>query len=204
MMDKNKDKDLQKKSDNKDIKNKKKSEPSVLKEKNSEINLLKKQEEKVQELEMETINLKDDKLRILAEMENLRKRVEKERIESIKYGSSKLAKEILSPLDNLSRALESLSPEEKNDEKNKGLINGLTMVHQEILTILEKNGVKKIEALDKKFDHNYHQAMMEIETSDKENGIVIKELQAGYTMNDRLLRPSMVGVSKKKVEDSKK
>tara|TARA_Y100000590_G_scaffold83785_1_gene93434 strand:+ start:16691 stop:17305 length:615 start_codon:yes stop_codon:yes gene_type:complete len=204
MMDKNKDKDLQKKSDNKDIKNKKKSEPSVLKEKNSEINLLKKQEEKVQELEMETINLKDDKLRILAEMENLRKRVEKERIESVKYGSSKLAKEILSPLDNLSRALESLSPEEKNDEKNKGLINGLTMVHQEILTILEKNGVKKIEALDKKFDHNYHQAMMEIETSDKENGIVIKELQAGYTMNDRLLRPSMVGVSKKKVEDSKK
>tara|TARA_B100000686_G_C16800526_1_gene985637 strand:+ start:879 stop:1493 length:615 start_codon:yes stop_codon:yes gene_type:complete len=204
MMDKNKDKDLQKKSDNKDIKNKKKSEPSVLKEKNSEINLLKKQEEKIQELEMETINLKDDKLRILAEMENLRKRVEKERIESVKYGSSKLAKEILSPLDNLSRALESLSPEEKNDEKNKGLINGLTMVHQEILTILEKNGVKKIEALDKKFDHNYHQAMMEIETSDKENGIVIKELQAGYTMNDRLLRPSMVGVSKKKVEDSKK
>ena len=204
MMDKNKDKDLQKKSDNKDIKNKKKSEPSVLKEKNSEINLLKKHEERVQELEMETINLKDDKLRILAEMENLRKRVEKERIESIKYGSSKLAKEILSPLDNLSRALESLSPEEKNDEKNKGLINGLTMVHQEILTILEKNGVKKIEALDKKFDHNYHQAMMEIETSDKENGIVIKELQAGYTMNDRLLRPSMVGVSKKKVEDSKK
>ena len=100
--------------------------------------------------------------------------------------------------------MESLSPEEKNDEKNKGLINGLTMVHQEILTILEKNGVKKIEALDKKFDHNYHQAMMEIETSDKENGIVIKELQAGYTMNDRLLRPSMVGVSKKKVEDSKK
>lgn len=204
MMDKNKDKDLQKKSDNKDIKNKKKSEPSVLKEKNSEINLLKKHEERVQELEMETINLKDDKLRILAEMENLRKRVEKERIESVKYGSSKLAKEILSPLDNLSRALESLSPEEKNDEKNKGLINGLTMVHQEILTILEKNGVKKIEALDKKFDHNYHQAMMEIETSDKENGIVIKELQAGYTMNDRLLRPSMVGVSKKKVEDSKK
>ena len=204
MMDKNKDKDLQKKSDNKDIKNKKKSEPSVLKEKNSEINLLKKHEERVQELEMETINLKDDKLRILAEMENLRKRVEKERIESIKYGSSKLAKEILSPLDNLSRALESLSPEEKNDEKNKGLINGLTMVHQEILTILEKNGVKKIEALDKKFDHNYHQAMMEIETLDKENGIVVKELQAGYTMNDRLLRPSMVGVSKKKVEDSKK
>ena len=204
MMDKNKDKDLQKKSDNKDIKNKKKSEPSVLKEKNSEINLLKKHEEKVQELEMETINLKDDKLRILAEMENLRKRVEKERIESVKYGSSKLAKEILSPLDNLSRALESLSPEEKNDEKNKGLINGLTMVHQEILTILEKNGVKKIEALDKKFDHNYHQAMMEIETPNKENGIVVKELQAGYTMNDRLLRPSMVGVSKKKVEDSKK
>ena len=154
----------------------------------------------IQLLESQMVAYKEKAIRIQAEMENLRKRVEKERIESVKYGSSKLAKEILSPLDNLSRALESLSPEEKNDEKNKGLINGLTMVHQEILTILEKNGVKKIEALDKKFDHNYHQAMMEIETSDKENGIVIKELQAGYTMNDRLLRPSMVGVSKKKVE----
>ena len=151
-----------------------------------------------EKLKEEAEDLRDEKLRILAEMENLRKRFDKEKSETIKFGSSSLAKDILSPCDNLLRALDSLSNEEKENEKNKGLINGLRMVYQEIISILEKHGVKKIEALNNKFDHNYHQAMMEIETEEEESGIVVKELQVGYLMHDRLLRPSMVGVSKKK------
>ena len=86
------------------------------------------------------------------------------------------------------------------DKKNKLLVNGISMVHQEIITIFEKNGVKKINALNEKFDHNLHQAMVEIE-SDQESGTILKELQVGYIMNDRLVRPSMVAVSKKKDPD---
>ena len=107
------------------------------------------------------------------------------------------------PCDNLSRALESLSDAEKNDKKNQGLIKGLEMVRQEIISILEKHGVKKINALNEKFDHNFHQAMAEIE-SDKDSGIILKELQTGYTMHDRLLRPSMVVLSKKKEQNNDK
>ena len=147
--------------------------------------------------------LKEEKIRVLAEMENLRKRSEKEKIESIKFGSINLARDILLPCDNLSRALESLSDEEKNNKKNQGLIKGLEMVQQEIISILEKNGIKKINALNEKFDHNLHQDMAEIE-SDKESGIVLKELQTGYTMHDRLLRPSMVVLSKKKEQNEDK
>ena len=152
----------------------------------------------IEKLKEELFLAKDEKLRFLAEMENLRKRVDKEKIDSIKFGSINLAKDILSPCDNLIRAIESLSDEEKTDKKNKGLINGIKMVHQELLSILEKNGVKRIIAINEKFDHNFHQAVMEIDSEDKASGIIVKELQAGYTMYDRLLRPAMVGVSKKK------
>ena len=111
-------------------------------------------------------------------------------------GKSALIKDFLSPCDNLTRALETLSEDDKNNNQNKNLINGLTMVYQEINTLLEKHGVTKIKAINEKFDHNLHQAMMEIET-DKESGIILKELQVGYMIHDRLLRPSMVAVSKK-------
>ena len=158
---------------------------------------------KTKQLEEDLKGIRDEKLRLLAEMENLRKRSEKEKIESIKFGSINLARDILLPCDNLSRALESLSDEEKNNKKNQGLIKGLEMVQQEIISILEKNGIKKINALNEKFDHNLHQAMAEIE-SDKESGIVLKELQTGYTMHDRLLRPSMVVLSKKKEQNEDK
>ena len=170
------------------------------KSKNKEVDLDK---EKINKLEEELVKAKDEKLRLLAEMENLRKRLEKEKVESIKFGSINFVRDIISPYDNLSRALESLSEEEKGDKKNKGLINGLVMVQQEIMSILEKNGVKKIIALNKKFDHNFHQAMMEVE-SDEENGVVVKELQVGYTMHDRLIRPSMVAVSKRKEKNKDK
>ena len=137
--------------------------------------------DKISKLENELESIKEEKLRLLAEMENLRKRFEKEKIESIKFGSINLIRDFLSPCD----------------KKNKLLVNGISMVHQEIITILEKNGVKKINALNEKFDHNLHQAMVEIE-SDEESGTILKELQVGYIMNDRLVRPSMVVVSKKK------
>ena len=141
--------------------------------------------------------LRDEKLRLLAEMENLRKRSERDRVDSIRYGSINLARDILSLNDNLSRALDAIPEEEKNSETFKNLTDGLKMVQRDFSTILEKHGVKKIDALNKKFDHNFHQAMMEIETNESEEGLVVQEIQSGYIMHDRLLRPSMVGVSKK-------
>jgi len=157
------------------------------------------EEEKSNEelLQEEVERLRDEKLRLLAEMENLRKRYDRERLDSIKYGSINLARDILSPDDNLTRALEAIPQEEKNSLTINNLVSGLKMVQKEFSTILEKYGVKKIEALNKKFDHNFHQAVVEIENDEVEIGIVINEMQCGYTMHDKLLRPSMVGVSKK-------
>ena len=157
---------------------------------------------KIDKLESDLSDSKNEKLRLLAEMENLRKRFEKEKIDSIKYGNSALIRDFLSPCDNLIRALETLSEDDKNNNQNKNLINGLTMVHQEINTLLERHGVTKIKAINERFDHNLHQAMMEIET-DKESGIILKELQVGYMIHDRLLRPSMVAVSKKEEKNKK-
>ena len=141
--------------------------------------------------------LKEEKLRLLAEMENLRKRFEKEKIELIKFSNTNLVREILSPGDNLERALAAIPKDEKLPQSVKNLVEGLKMVQKEFSTILEKNGVKKIDSLNKKFDHNYHQAMMEIEKEDVGEGTVVQEIQPGYIMHDRLLRPAMVGVSKK-------
>tara|TARA_Y100000588_G_scaffold285962_1_gene303733 strand:+ start:639 stop:1322 length:684 start_codon:yes stop_codon:yes gene_type:complete len=152
----------------------------------------------------ETISeLREEKLRLLAEMENLRKRSEKEKLESIQYGSSNLVRDILSTNDNLTRALDSIYNEKNLTEPIKNLINGLKMVQKEFNTILEKHGVKKIISLDKKFDHNLHQAMLEVE-SEAEEGTVVQEIQSGYTMYDRLLRPAMVGVAKKPQKTKKK
>lgn len=151
----------------------------------------------VESPEDEVERLRDEKLRLLAEMENLRKRSSRDKIDSIRYGSINLARDMLSPDDNLTRALDAIPQEEKNSVTVSNLIDGLKMVQKEFSSILEKYGVKKIEALNKKFDHNFHQAMVEIENGDVEAGIVVQEMQSGYTMYDRLLRPSMVGVSKK-------
>jgi Molecular chaperone GrpE (heat shock protein) len=154
-------------------------------------------------LKQEIEELRDERLRLLAEMENLRKRSNKEKSDSIKYGSFNLAKDILLPDDNLTRALDAIPKDETTSETIKNLIEGLKMVQKEFASILEKHGVKKIKALNEKFDHNFHQAMTEIEREDIEEGIVIEEMQSGYTMHDRLLRPSMVGVSKKPEKEEK-
>lgn len=159
-------------------------------------------EEETQETEEDILKeeiktLKEEKIRVLAEMENLRKRFDREKIDSIKYGSINFARDILSPGDNLERALSAINQEEEHPQSIKNLIEGLLMVKKELSTALEKNGITKIESLDKKFDPNLHQAMMEIENNDLEEGIVVQEIQTGYMMHDRLLRPAMVGVSKK-------
>ena len=148
--------------------------------------------------------LKDEKLRLLADMENLRKRSDRDRVDSIRYGSINFARDILSTSDNLSRALDAIPKDARKTETMINLINGLGMVQREFTSILEKHGIKKIDALNQRFDHNLHQAMMEIESEKVEEGLVIQEIQSGYTMHDRLLRPSMVGVAKKPKKDEKK
>ena len=160
--------------------------------------------DKSKEYEEEISNLREEKLRLLAEMENIRKRTQREKIESIRFGSANLARDILSPNDNLIRALENI-PNDKNLTKPiSNLIDGLKMVQKELTNILEKHDVKKIDALNKKFDHNFHQAMLEIETEDQDEGFVIKEIQPGYILHDRLLRPTLVGVSKKTKKNKQK
>tara|TARA_B110000438_G_C15798676_1_gene644034 strand:+ start:1342 stop:1896 length:555 start_codon:yes stop_codon:yes gene_type:complete len=141
----------------------------------------------------------DKLLRTLAEMENQRRRFEKERQEAFEFGGFNLAKESLALLDNIDRAVLSF----KNDEtlkKNKDLdkiINGIEIVKKDLVSIFKKNGVEAIECINKKFDPNFHQAMLEVEDGGKDSGIVVQEIQKGYMMKDRLLRPSMVGVTKK-------
>ena len=152
------------------------------------------EEERLQE---EVRTLKEDKIRVLAEMENLRKRFDREKIDSIKYGSVNFARDILSPGDNLERALSAINQEEDHPQSIKNLIEGLKMVQKEFSSALEKNGISKINSMNEKFDPNLHQAMMEVERDDLDEGIVVQEIQTGYMMHDRLLRPAMVGVSKK-------
>ena len=154
-------------------------------------------------LNEEIENLKEEKLRILAEMENLRKRFEKDKIDSIRYGNHNIARDMLTLGDNLSRALDAISSDEKRSESFNNLIDGLKIIQKEFVMILEKHGVKKIESINKKFDHNYHQAMLEVETDEFNEGYVVQEIQSGFTMHDRLLRPSMVGVSKKPENEKK-
>ena len=151
------------------------------------------EEERLQE---EVRALKEDKIRVLAEMENLRKRFDREKIDSIKYGSVNFARDILSPGDNLERALSAINQEEDHPTSIKNLIEGLKMVQKEFSSVLEKNGISKINSMNEKFDPNLHQAMMEVERDDLDEGIVVQEIQTGYMMHDRLLRPAMVGVSK--------
>ena len=163
-----------------------------------------KKNELEENLRDEIEQLRDEKLRLLADMENLRKRSDRDRMDSIRYGNINFARDILSLGDNLSRALDAIPKDAEKTDTITNLINGLRMVQREFTSILEKHGIKKIEALNQRFDHNFHQAMMEIESEEVEEGIVIQEIQSGYNMHDRLLRPSMVGVAKKPNKDEKK
>ena len=149
----------------------------------------------------EKLKISDDKLlRSLAEIENQRRRFEKEIKDAFEFGSFNFAKESLAILDNLQRAKEAI----KNDEKLKKnadldrFLENITIIEKDLVSIFEKNRIKKIESKDKIFDPNIHQAMSEIEDEKVEAGTVLQEIQAGYMLGERLLRPSLVSVSKKK------
>jgi len=172
------------------------------KEENAELLEESTEETEEEKLKEEIKTLKEEKIRVLAEMENLRKRFDREKIDSIKYGSVNFARDILSPGDNLERALSAINKEEDHPQSIKNLIEGLLMVKKELSSALEKNGITKIDTLNKKFNPNLHQAMMEIENNDLDEGTVVQEIQTGYMMHDRLLRPAMVGVSKKSKQES--
>jgi molecular chaperone GrpE len=157
-------------------------------------------EEVIEKLKVDIEELKDQRLRSVAELENYRKRSEKDQSDALKYGITNFAKDVISIRDNIERANASILDEIKSDEKIKPVIEGLELIHQSIISVLDRFEIKKIESIDQKFDHNFHQAMVEIERDDCEPGTVVQELIPGYMLHDRLLRPAMVGVSKKKIE----
>ncbi len=148
--------------------------------------------------------LEDKVARNLAEMENQRRRFEKERDEAFEYGGFGFAKEALNLVDNLERAKISLENDEeiKNSPLKKKILNHMEIIYNDTLSILKKNNIQQIETINKKMDPNIHQAMMEIEDDSKPQGTIVQEIQKGYLMKERLLRPSLVGVSKKsKIEE---
>ena len=139
-------------------------------------------------------------LRALAETENQRKRFEKEIKDAFEFGGFNFAKETLSLLDNLQRAKISMKNDEilKKSKEFDKFLNNIEILEKDLISIFERNNIKRIDCLKKKFDPNFHQAMMEIEEDNVEPGTVLQEVQPGYTLGERLLRPSFVGVSKKK------
>lgn len=150
-----------------------------------------------EELEARVTELKDQLLRAIAEQENVRKRADRERDQIRKFGISNFAKDLLSAADNLRRALDA-GPEnlEGVDDAVRNLIIGVEMTERELLTAFEKNGIRKIDPMGEKFDYNFHQAMFEVEDTGQEAGTVVQVLQPGYAIEDRILRPAMVGVAK--------
>lgn len=149
------------------------------------------------ELEAEVASLNDKLLRALAEMENVRRRADRDKEDTAKYAVANFAREMLNVADNLRRALETIPPEARDkDETLKNLYVGVEMTERAMLGALEKFGVKRIEAMGQRFDHNLHEALFEIEDTAKPAGTVLQVLEAGYTIAGRLLRPAKVGISK--------
>ena len=157
--------------------------------------------------EQNVLDLEDKLTRSYAEMENQRRRFEKEKEEAYEYGGFAFAKEALSLIDNLERSKQTLENDDtlKNSEALKKILEHLEIIRKDLIFIFSKNNIKPIESLNKKLDPNFHQAMIEIEDNQKEPGTIIQEIQKGFTIKDRLLRPSLVGVSKKvENKDNKK
>ena len=151
----------------------------------------------------EKLKVTEEKLlRTMAEMENQRRRFEKERQEAFEFGGFNFAKESLSLLDNIDRAISSFRNDEnlKNNKDLNKIIEGIDVIKKDLESIFKKNGIELIECINKKFDPNFHQAMLEVEDNTKEQGTVVQEIQKGYMMKDRLLRPSLVGVTRKREE----
>ena len=161
---------------------------------------LEKDNEKEEKSPEEKITELEDKLaRTFAEMENQRRRFEKEKIDAFEYGGYAFAKEALNLIDNLERSKNILETDEKlkNTEALKKTLDHFDIIYKDIISIFNKNNITPIESINKKLDPNFHQAMMEIEDDNKEPGTIIQEIQKGFMLKDRLLRPSLVGVAKK-------
>ena len=181
-----------------------KNKPQI-KEPNRKLNIKKKENLKInlESLQNELKKVKEENLRYLAEIDNLRKRFDKEREDTFKYAVTEFANEIILVVDNFIRVMESISSINKDSNDNvKPLIDGIDLIFKDFLKTLEKFDIKKIECLGKKFDSNFHQAVSEEVNNDKEIGEIIKVIQTGYLIKDRLLRPASVIVAKK--EENKK
>mgnify|MGYP001299131155 FL=1 len=164
-------------------------------------------ESKKEESPEEKIKIIQEKLlRTMAEMENQRRRFEKEKKEAFEFGGFNFAGESLSLLDNIDRAITSFENDEslKNNKDLNKIIDGIEIVKKDLISIFKKNGIQPMECINKKFDPNFHQAMLEVENNTKEPGTIVQEIQKGYMMKDRLLRPSLVGIAKKRQEKEEK
>ncbi len=155
----------------------------------------------------EKLKISQEKLlRTMAEMENQRRRFEKEKQEAFEFGGFNFAAESLLLIDNIDRAISSFKNDEslKNNKDLNKIIDGIEIVKKDLVSIFKKNGIEPIDSINKKFDPNFHQAMFEVEDNTKETSTIVQEIQKGYMMKDRLLRPSLVGVTKKKEEKTEK
>lgn len=153
--------------------------------------------ERVAELEEELAAMKDQALRAMAEAQNVRRRAEKEKADASKYAIAAFAREMIGVADNLRRALDSIDSEtRKSDEAVENLAVGVEMTEKEMIAAFDRVGIKAIDALEKKFDHNFHEALFEIPDESKPAGTVLQVIETGYVLKDRLLRPAKVGVSK--------
>ena len=185
--------------------NEQSSEEIVEEKKNVSDGVEKEKEEKLTpEEELEA--LKDKLARTFAEMENQRRRFEKEKDDAYEYGGYSFAKEALNLLDNLERSKVALENDEKlkNTDALRKIVEHLNIINNDMLSIFKKNNIEPIKSINEKLDPHLHQAMMEVEDDTKEPGTIVQEIQKGFMMKDRLLRPSLVGVSKKKTEESEK
>ena len=166
------------------------------------------EKEEIKELNPEEriTELEDKIARTFAEMENQRRRFEKEKIDAFEYGGYSFAKEALNLIDNLERSKHVLESDDKLKETEalKKTLDHLDIIKKDLISIFEKNNIKPIDSLNQKLDPNFHQAMIEIEDDTKEPGTIIQEIQKGFTIKDRLLRPSLVGVSKKTLKKEEK
>ena len=183
------------------VKEHEKPEENLAEENNQEIEKEAEAKEEVKEPtpEEKIAELEDKVARTFAEMENQRRRFEKEKEDAFEYGGYSFAKEALNLIDNLDRSKHVLESDDKLKETDalKKTLEHLDIIKKDLISIFEKNNIKPIDSLNKKLDPNFHQAMMEIEDDTKEPGTIIQEIQKGFTIKDRLLRPSLVGVSKK-------
>ena len=182
-----------------------KSDTGVVNQDDDDKNLESEKKEKEVTPEQELETLKDKLARTFAEMENQRRRFEKEREDAYDYGGYSFAKEALNLLDNLERSKAVLENDEKlkDTEALKKIVEHLDIINNDMLSIFKKNNIEPIKSINEKLDPNLHQAMMEIEDDSKESGTIVQEIQKGFMMKDRLLRPSLVGVSKKKAKEEK-